>query len=147
MIILILLSAATVYPASRVVDAAALESQAEYVGTPYDKTKGRVVFFRRARHTDGYFSGPCRVNEQTPGALIPVTQIKGNRYTSVLVDPGVHRYVVKSERTDNITLEVESGEEYFVECAMESGWASSNPDLRPSTKEIFQGYLPNLKPR
>ncbi|RYE04140.1 MAG: hypothetical protein EOP61_01690 [Sphingomonadales bacterium] len=104
--------------------------------------KGQVIFFRRARHSDNIWD-TCPVSEGDARIL----KLKGNRYVAMSVDPGTHRYSAKTEATDKLTLEVEAGERYFVECGLTVGIAVGRPDLRPSSPEEFATYAKHLRPQ
>jgi hypothetical protein len=106
--------------------------------------KGRIVFYRVSRHADGYGSS-CTIAEELEGGATKMPNIKGNSFLVVEAEPGIHRYAVKIETTDRLTLEVEEGETYFVQCVMAHGILRPRPDIRPSTLEEFSSF-PTLKP-
>lgn len=93
--------------------------------------KGQVVFFRPGTLM-GMALG-CTVRED--GA--EVARLGAGKYHAVSVMPGKHVYTTQSEAKDVLTIEVEPGETYFVQCRIGAGIAAGRPNLSPSNETEF----------
>ena len=108
--------------------------------------KGQIIFFRRARHADSWW-GTCPVSERVGSTVQPLFKLGGNKFAVLPAEPRTHEYVTTTEATDRLTLEVEVGETYFVECELSIGGFAQQPaDLRPANLEDFVRLAPKLKP-
>ena len=58
---------------------------------------------------------------------------------------GKHAYVTKTEATDVLNMEVESGETYYVQASISMGVMAGHSNLAPSTKDVFEGMKAKLK--
>lgn len=109
------------------------------------KGQAQIVFFRRSRHADGWFA-TCPVSERVGTVVQARFKLGGNKFVVLPVQPGTHEYLTKTEATDRLTLEVEDGETYFVECELSIGGFASQPaDLKPANLEDFAVLAPKLK--
>src|SRR4249920_8327 len=70
---------------------------------------GTVVFFRESKFVGGGMRYKVRENG------IELCKLSNGSYCSVQVATGKHSYEVHSEAKDVLTLEVESGETYYVQ--------------------------------
>jgi hypothetical protein len=107
--------------------------------------KGQIIFFRIGRHSDDPWS-TCTVREGETGKAPILSPLGQNRYFVVQADPGIHHYLTKTEATDRLTLEIEAGETYFVQCTMGSGVLVGHPDLKPANEADFLALAKKLKP-
>lgn len=127
--------------------AAPKQDGAHKIGGKFDPPppgKGQVIFFRVGRHSDDPWSS-CTVREGDDPKRAPILSKLGqNRYFVVQVDPGVHHYLSKTEATDRLTLEIEAGETYFVECTMGWGILVQHPDLKPANEADFMAHSSRL---
>jgi hypothetical protein len=63
----------------------------------------------------------------------------------VQVATGKHSSEGHSEAKDVLTLEVESGETYYVQGSLSVGVLAGHPNLAPSSKEAFEALKAKLK--
>lgn len=104
---------------------------------------GQIVFFRIGRHSDDMWSS-CTPREGDGAEATKLPTLGKNRYFVHTIAPGVRKYTTKTERTDRLTLEIEEGETYFVECRLGGGILLQLSDLRPSNPEEFLAYKRKL---
>ena len=131
-------SAAPAAPAAAEAPAAApATANAGLIGEP-PAGKGQIVFFRPIG--PGIAIG-CGVHEN--GAKI--SGLGFSKYFVLPADPGTHKYMVESEAKDVLTLEVESGETYYVKCSIGMGLIVGRPNLSPSDKAAFDKKSKGLK--
>lgn len=88
----------------------------------------------------------CLVREGEGADEKHLSKLTGNRYFIRLATPGVHKYWVKSEATDRLTMEAEPGETYFVKCTIAMGIIVGRPNLSPSDLAEFQKKGKKVKP-
>ena len=100
---------------------------------------GTVVFFREKKFTGAAISYKVRENG------VEICKLKSGTYCTVQVPTGKHAYEVHSEAKDLLTLEVESGETYYVVGAISMGFMAGHPNLSPSDKGTFDGMKAKLK--
>ncbi|MBY0283580.1 MAG: hypothetical protein K2W81_06410 [Sphingomonas sp.] len=105
--------------------------------------KGQIIFYRPGGA--GALIG-CLVREGDGADEKHLSKLTGNRYFIHLATPGVHKYWVKSEATDRLTMEVEPGETYFVKCTIAMGIIVGRPNLSPSDLAEFQKKGKKVKP-
>jgi len=91
---------------------------------------GQVVFYR-----SGMMGAlvSCRVRE---GDTV-VNRLPPGKYFVHVTTPGAHEYNVRSEARDNLRLEVEEGETYYVRCAIGMGIGVGRPNLSPQDRADF----------
>lgn len=100
---------------------------------------GTVVFFRESKFVGGGMKYKVRENG------VELCKLSNGSYCTVQVPTGKHSYEVHSEAKDVLTLEVESGETYYVQGGLSVGVLAGHPNLSPSTKETFEGLKAKLK--
>jgi hypothetical protein len=100
---------------------------------------GTVVFFRESKFVGGGMRYKVRENG------IELCKLSNGSYCSVQVATGKHSYEVHSEAKDVLTLEVESGETYYVQGSLSVGVLAGHPNLAPSSKEAFEALKAKLK--
>ena len=100
---------------------------------------GTVVFFRESKFVGGGMSYKVRENG------VELCKLKNGSYCTVQAPVGKHSYDVHSEAKDVLTLEVESGETYYVIGGVSMGVLAGHPNLSPSTKDVFDGLKAKLK--
>ncbi|MDQ0465849.1 hypothetical protein QO010_003641 [Caulobacter ginsengisoli] len=107
------------------------------VGAPAEGM-AQIVFYRPSNYFGGAVSFKVREGEAELG------QLSNNSYFILQIAPGKHTFVVHSEAADDLTMEVEAGETYFVRGAMAMGVVLYRPNLSPSDQSSFTA-LPKLK--
>jgi hypothetical protein len=115
---------------------------APIVIAPAPADKGQIVFYRPGG--GGGLVG-CMVREGEGAAETHISKLTGNRYFTILATPGVHKYWVKSEATDRLSLEIEPGETYYVKCKITMGFMVGRPNMSPSDANEFETYKKKLK--
>ncbi len=101
--------------------------------------KGQVVFFR----TGGLVGAAISCNVREEGKLIG--GLSGGKYFVVNFTPGKHVFTTKSEATDTLNMEIESGETYYVRCSIGAGVVAGRPNLTPVDKAVFDEKSSGLK--
>ena len=104
--------------------------------TPADKAQ--VVFYRPG---GSGMAIRCTVRDQ--GKMIG--RVGNGKYFTQTFTPGKYSFTTKTESTDTLTMELESGETYYVKCKIGMGLMSGRPNLSPSTKAEFDARSAKLK--
>ncbi|HEU4600702.1 MAG TPA: DUF2846 domain-containing protein [Steroidobacteraceae bacterium] len=102
-------------------------------------TQATIVFFRPWKFAGGGISFKVREAKEELGKLS-----NGSYFVST-VPPGAHTYVVHSEAKDELHIEVEAGQVYYVEGTMSLGVLVGHPNLSPSDAATFDGLKAKLK--
>jgi hypothetical protein len=100
---------------------------------------GTVVFFREKKFAGAAISYKVRENG------VELCKLKSGSFCTVQAPVGKHEYVVHSEAKDVLTIEVESGETYYVVGALSVGFLAGRPNLSPSDQGTFDGMKAKLK--
>lgn len=100
---------------------------------------GQVVFFRPGSLMGAALG--CTVHEGTK----QVARLGSGKFYVVAVEPGTHTYNTPGEAKDEITLEVEAEETYFVRCNIGMGVMAGRANLSPSDREAFAKKAKGLK--
>jgi hypothetical protein len=100
---------------------------------------GTVVFFREKKMMGAAISYKVRENGNE------LCKLGSGSFCTLQVPVGKHEYVTQTEAKDVLTLEVESGETYFVQASISMGLMAGHSNLAPSTKEVFDGMKTKLK--
>ena len=109
---------------------APLSTKSGIIGAPV-AGKGQVVFFRPGTIM-GVAMG-CTVHEG--GA--EVARLGSGKYYAVAAEPGKHVFSTNGEAKDELRLEVEAGETYFVKCSIGAGIMGGRANLSPSDRASF----------
>jgi hypothetical protein len=92
---------------------------------------GTVIFFREKK-----FAGAAiRYKVREDGKEL--CKLKSGSFCTLQVPVGKHTYTVHSEAKDVLTMEVESGETYYVLGALSMGVFAGHPNLSPSDQATF----------
>ncbi len=116
---------------------AAAPAAAGRAGAPAEGM-GQIVFFRPAKYAGSAVGFKVREGETE------LCKLTSGVYCVVSVAPGTHTYVVHSEAKDELTVEVEAGETYYVQGTIGMGLLVGRPNLSPSNQATFDG-MPKLK--
>jgi hypothetical protein len=100
---------------------------------------GRVVFFREKSRLGAAVRFKVRENGK------PLGKLSNGTFFVVNLSPGVHHFVVHSDAEDVLTLEVESGDIYYLRGSVQPGLYLGRPNLAPSTSQVFEGMKPLLR--
>lgn len=100
---------------------------------------GTVVFFREKKMMGAAISFKVRENG------VELCKLGSGKFCTVTLPVGKHEFAVQTEAKDLLTLEVESGETYYVQASISMGMMAGNGNLAPSTKEVFEGMKAKLK--
>jgi hypothetical protein len=120
---------------ARAQDAAAPAAPAADASGP----TGTVVFFREKKFAGAAISYKVRENG------VELCKLKSGTFCTLQVPVGKHSYEVHSEAKDALTLEVESGETYYVLGAMSIGVFAGRPNLTPSTQAAYDAAKEKMK--
>jgi hypothetical protein len=99
--------------------------------------RGKIVFYRARR--DGPLSLTVREGTAELGTL------RSAQHFVVAAQPGVHEYTVKLQTQDVLTIEVELGETYYVQGAIDEGVLLPRPNLWLSNGEAFEAMRDELE--
>ena len=108
------------------------------LGAP-EAGKGQVVFFRPGSLVGAAMG--CTVRE----GEVQVARLGSGKFYVVQATPGKHVYHYEGEARDEITLEIEEGETYFVRCNIGMGIAGGRANLSPSDRDAFAKKAKGLK--
>ena len=100
---------------------------------------GTVVFFREKKMMGMAISFKVRENG------VELCKLGSGSFCTVQVPVGKHEYVTQTEAKDVLTLEVESGETYYVQASISMGVMAGHGNMAPSTKDAFEGMKAKLK--
>jgi hypothetical protein len=118
-------------PASDSAQQAGATAPAGGLIAPPTAGKGEIVFFRPSRLGGAALS--FSVHEGKTG----VGKLGNGSYFVLVADPGVHEYSIQSEATDNLRLEIDAGETYYVQQTIGMGIMMGRPHLTPSDQGTF----------
>jgi len=104
---------------------------------PPPEGKGQVVFFRSHSLGGAPYAFTIKDGDQ------PVTKLGVGRYFVYVTDPGDHQFKVRAEAKDELYIEVDPGETYYVEQHMVMGMFYY-ANLAPSSESAFNAM--KLKP-
>ena len=136
---LLLPAAAFAEKASSAKTDASTKAPAIQIDTP-PAGKGQIVFFRPPKFVGGAFGYKVREGETELGKL------RSGKYFVAAVAPGTHKYNVHAETKDELNLEIEAGETYYVKATVSIGVFAGRPNLAPSTKAEFDEISEKLDP-
>jgi len=107
--------------------------------TPADGAAGTVIFFREKKFAGAAIRYKVRENG------VELCKLASGTFCTVQATVGKHVYTVHSEAKDVLTLEVESGETYYVLGGVSVGVFAGHPNLSPSDQATYDGMKAKLK--
>jgi hypothetical protein len=107
---------------------------------PANAGTGTVIFFRPKRFAGSAIGFIVREGTTELGKL------RNGNYFSIQAPAGVHHYVVHSEAKDELTVEVEAGETYYVVGAVGVGFLAGRPNIAPSDAATYEAAKDKLSP-
>jgi len=128
-------AAAPAEPAAVAAVAVAAAPASDAVGA----ATGTIIFFREKKFAGSAIRYKVRENG------VEICKLQSGVFCTVQAAVGKHEYLVHSEAKDALTLEVESGETYFVIGGVSMGVFAGHPNLSPSDKATFEGMKAKLK--
>jgi hypothetical protein len=122
--------------------AALAESSAGPVQLPPPPAgKGQIVFYRKPLFSLVSFNWIVRDGKSE------ICLMEAGTYCVADVDPGTHTYEVHSESKNDLTLEIDSGETYYVIGGISMGIIVNHPTIAPAQKAQFDALSARLKSR
>lgn len=103
--------------------------------------KGQVVFYRKPLFSLVPFNWIAREG------TTEICEMVAGTYCVAAVDPGTHTYEVHSEVKNDLTLEVDAGETYYVIGGISMGLIVNHPNISPAQKIDFDSISAKLKPQ
>jgi len=100
---------------------------------------GTVIFFRPSRFMGAAMGFIVREGTSELGKL------RNGTFFTIQAPAGVHHYVVHSESKDELTVEVEAGETYYVQGALGMGLMVGRPNISPSDAAAYEAVKGKLK--
>jgi hypothetical protein len=101
--------------------------------------KGQVVFYRKPLFSLIPFNWKVREGKTE------ICLMMAGTYCIADVDPGTHTYEVHSEAKNDLTLEVDAGETYYVIGGISMGLIVNHPNITPAQKAQFDAISAKLK--
>ncbi len=101
--------------------------------------KGQVVFYRKPMVSLIPFNWIAREGKTE------ICEMVAGTYCVAVVDPGRHTYEVHSESKNDLTLEVDAGETYYVIGGISMGLIVNRPNISPAQKAQFDALSAKLK--
>jgi len=98
-----------------------------------------VIFYRPSRFVGGAVGFIVREGTTELGKL------RSGKYFTVQVAPGKHTYVVHSEAKDELTIDADAGETYYIEGEIGVGVLVGHPHIKPSDKSSFEAVKDKLQ--
>jgi hypothetical protein len=133
----ILIGAALAAALAPVVEAETLASPVRIDDPP--PGKALIVFFRKSEYAGGAISYIVREGQTELGRL------SAGSYFVAAVDPGLHTYATHAERRDDMQIQVEAGEIYYVCFELDVGIILYQPTLMPTEEWLFDEQSPRLR--
>jgi hypothetical protein len=103
--------------------------------------KGQVVFYRKPLFSLVPFNWIVRDGKTE------VCLMEAGTYCVANVEPGTHTYEVHSEAKNDLTLEIDAGETYYVIGGISMGIIVNHPTISPAQKAQFDALSARLKPQ
>lgn len=101
--------------------------------------KALIVFYRTWKY-------PAAANSYTVReGQTPIGVLSAGSYFVAVVEPGLHTYSMRAERRDDMQIEVEAGEIYYVRFELDTGWLLYQPTLAPSEQRLFDEVSAKLR--
>ncbi len=116
----------------------ALVTKSGPIGEP-QAGMGQIVFFRPGSLMGAALG--CTVREGDT----QMARLGSGKFYTVQATPGRHTYNTRGEAKDEIALEIEAGETYFVRCNIGMGIMSGRANLSPSDRDAFAKKAKGLK--
>jgi hypothetical protein len=102
--------------------------------------KGQVIFYRKPLFSLIPFNWIAREG------TTEVCEMVAGTYCVAFVDPGTHTYEVHSEAKNDVTIEVDAGETYYLIGGISMGLIVNHPNISPAQKAQFDALSAKLKP-
>jgi len=103
--------------------------------------KGQVIFYRKPLFSLIPFNWIVREDKTE------ICEMVAGTYCIATAEPGTHTYEVHSEVKNDLTLEIDAGETYYVIGGIAMGVIVNHPTIAPATKAEFDAQSPRLKPK
>lgn len=101
--------------------------------------KGQVVFYRPGSLMGAALG--CTIYDNGK----QIARLGSGKYWVHAAEPGKALYNTKAENVDQLNMEIEPGETYFVKCKIGMGVMSGRPNISPATVAEFSGKAKGLK--
>ena len=101
--------------------------------------KGEVVFYRKPLFSLVPFNWIAREGKTE------ICEMEAGTYCIAIVDPGTHTYEVHSEAKNDLTIEVDEGETYYIIGGISMGLVVNHPNISPAQKIDFDALSYKLK--
>ena len=102
------------------------------------KGKGMVVLYR-----PGGMGMAIVCHPRENGKM--VAKAGNGKYSYFFVEPGKHKFTVETEAKNEINVEVDPDDTYYIRCKITMGIMAGRPRLSLATKAEFDEALPHLK--
>ena len=108
-------------------------------GTPANSGSAAVVFYRPWKFVGGGMGFIVREGTTELGKL------RAGKFFVLQVTPGKHTYVVHSGASDDLTIDADAGETYYIEGEIGMGVIVGRPHIKPSDKAAFEAVKAKLE--
>jgi hypothetical protein len=129
----------TAAPAAAPAAPAAAASPTSAVSTNAPAGTATVIFFRPSKFVGGAIGFIVREGGTELGKL------RSGKYFVLHVPPGKHTYVVHTETSDELTIDADAGETYYIEGEIGVGVLVGHPHIKPSDQAAFEAIKAKLE--
>jgi hypothetical protein len=98
-----------------------------------------VIFYRPSKFAGGAIGFIVREGTTELGKL------RSGKFFVLHVAPGKHTYVVHSEASDELTIDADAGETYYIEGEIGIGVLVGHPHIKPSDQASFEAIKTKLQ--
>jgi hypothetical protein len=98
-----------------------------------------VIFYRPSKFIGGAVGFIVREGTTELGKL------RSGKFFVLHVAPGKHTYVVHSEASDELTIDTDAGETYYIEGEIGIGVVVGRPHIKPSDQTSFEAIKGKLE--
>jgi hypothetical protein len=98
-----------------------------------------VIFYRPSRFVGAAIGFIVREGSTELGKL------RSGKFFVLHVAPGKHTYVVHSEASDELTIDADAGETYYIEGEIGIGVLVGHPHIKPSDQASFEAAKAKLQ--
>ena len=98
-----------------------------------------VIFYRPSKFVGGAIGFIVREGTTELGKL------RSGKFFVLHVTPGKHTYVVHSEASDELTIDADAGETYYIEGEIGVGVLVGHPHIKPSDPASFEAVKTKLQ--
>ena len=135
----LVLAGSTVPATAQTADVTTLPATKSGKLTAAPADKAQVVFYRPGSMVGAALG--CTIYDNGK----QIARLGSGKYWVHQAAPGKTMFNTRAENVDQLTLELEPGETYFIRCKIGMGIAAGRPNISPSTAEEYAAKAKGLK--